>query len=270
MAVVVLGLALNPPARGGSAARPPLYGLDFSPLVFFQVPGILDQARFPDAIPDSQLHALIDTIAPHTQWIRTYQTRAWGTCFFPPDSMRCAGAPNDVAPYAISKGLKVAIGVDLSGPVDLAGTCKHDVATLNFCKNEAEIGFAFQAATDHLTDLLVVANEPLTSSGLKADQALKYLGRVKNGVSNLTGPSGNHVQVTQCEITGNVVNNADNDYSNSSTIWSTWSASALPVAQPWKHDRRCTLRARRPVEAGQGLYPSAGQSKQAAKGGHHW
>jgi len=149
------GLDLSGASPARSASLPPqqlpavfsqvlgagLHGLCFSPYAEGQRTG--------DPLTEAQIRRRLDTIAPHTQWVRTFS---------------CTEGHELIPGLAGGRGLKTMVGAWIS----------HDKA-----RNEREIAALVQLARQGLVDIATVGNEVLLRGELSEDALIACIRRVR-------------------------------------------------------------------------------------------
>ena len=118
-----------------------LHGLCFSPYAEGQGTG--------DPLTEAQIRRRLDTIAPHTQWVRTFS---------------CTQGHELIPALAGGRGLKTMVGAWIS----------HDEA-----RNEREIAALVQLARQGLVDIATVGNEVLLRGELSEDALIACIRRVR-------------------------------------------------------------------------------------------
>jgi exo-beta-1,3-glucanase (GH17 family) len=124
-----------------------MYGLNFSP---YTMEG--QDPNFNTLVTEEQTEALLVTISPYTEWIRTFG---------------CSGSLEDVAAQARELGLKTAVGAWLDKDLEA---------------NEKEIAKLIKIAEQGDTNLLIVGSEVLLRKDLSADDLIAYISQVKTAV----------------------------------------------------------------------------------------
>ncbi|MCH7812864.1 MAG: hypothetical protein IID40_02465 [Planctomycetes bacterium] len=143
--------SLEPDAAPVAMEPPPqrrVFGLNFSPFV--------SEGQDPNQgaqVSASQIAELIEIIAPHTQWIRTYGSQ---------------NGLEEVGRIAKVHGLKTAIGAWI-GPDSEA--------------NDREIAGLIDAAREGNVDVAIVGNEVLLRGQPSPDQLLGYMGQVREALA---------------------------------------------------------------------------------------
>ena len=120
-----------------------VYGINFSPYIDGQDPNL------GSTIPEEQLKARMDIVAPYTEWIRTFG---------------CSNGLQKAGIIAHQINLKTAVGAWLSS--DLSA-------------NELEISNLISTAKAGYVDMAIVGSEVLHRSDLTEDQLISYINRVK-------------------------------------------------------------------------------------------
>ena len=132
---------------------PPLckiYGLNFYPFIKEG-----QSQYYGTQISEEQIRELITTIAPYTEWIRTYG---------------CTDGLEKSGRIAHGLGLKIAVGAFL---------------TRNLSANEEEISSLIDIAQAGEADMLIVGHEVMYRDYLTEDQLIEYINRVKENTSGI-------------------------------------------------------------------------------------
>jgi len=138
---------------GGGAPQPKickLYGLNFGPYV--------KEGQNPDKgtyIPEEQIRDLMTTIAPYTDWGKTFGCR---------NGLEVTGR------VAHEQGLKIAVGAWLSS---------------NLSANEEEISSLINIGQAGEADMLIVGSETLYRGDLTEAQLIAYINQVKEAVPGI-------------------------------------------------------------------------------------
>jgi exo-beta-1,3-glucanase (GH17 family) len=132
-----------------------IYGLNFSPYVIDgQNPDLGTQ------VSETQMNSLIDTIAPYTQWIRTFTSA---------DDLQVIGR------IAHEHGLKVAAGAWLG----------KENTPAKIAANQEQINALITVGQAGQADMLIVGSEVLYRNELSEAQLTAYIKQVKMSVPNV-------------------------------------------------------------------------------------
>jgi exo-beta-1,3-glucanase (GH17 family) len=162
------GAVAGADGRPGAAAPPPLsrdaraaldaqlrsvlergvHGLCFSPYLDGQAPGA--------KVSEAQIRARLQTIRPHTRWIRTFS---------------CTDGHEQTPRIAHELGMKTLVGAWL-------GTHR--------AINEREVEGAIRVARAGHADIVAVGNEVLLRGDLSEDELLAYIARVRQALPGVT------------------------------------------------------------------------------------
>lgn len=202
-------------------------GLNFSPYIALDENPNLGGNQ----ITDQELMERLATIAPYTEWIRTFGCNA---------DLREAGA------YAHSLGLKAAIGAWIDS--DLA-------------ENQRQIDCLLQEAQAGNVDMAIVGSETLLRGTLSEQQLISYITQVKQG---LVAAGLGHIPVAYADVygilldRGNVRSAVDVILANYYPYWEGRSVNyAMAYVHRW-HQQLATAYPIRPVMVSETGWPSCG------------
>lgn len=213
-------------AQFGEACYRP-HGLNFSPYIALDENPNLGGNQ----ITDQELMERLSTIAPYTEWIRTFGCNA---------DLREAGA------YAHSLGLKAAVGAWIDA--DLA-------------ENQRQIDCLLQEAQAGNVDMAIVGSETLLRGSLSEQQLISYITQVKQ---SLVAAGLGHIPVAYADVygillnRGNVRTAVDVVLANYYPFWEGRTVSyAMAYLHRW-HQQLVNAYPSRPVIVSETGWPSCG------------
>lgn len=127
-----------------------VYGLDFGPYTKMG-----QNPNLGTVISEEQIRELMASIAPYTEWIRTYG---------------CTNGLENIGRIAHELGFKIAVGAWLDG---------------NLATNEEQISSLVNIAQAGEADMVIVGSEVLIRNDLTENQLIEYINRVKEAMPGI-------------------------------------------------------------------------------------
>lgn len=169
-----------------------LYGLNFSPYVDYDE----DPNRGGNQITDEELEERLETIAPYTEWIRTFG---------------CSEDLKEAGMFAHAMGLNAAIGAWLGSESTPQGQQE----------NQNQIHCLIDQARGGHVDIAIVGSEVLLRRDLSEDLLIGYINQVKQSLQE----TGINIPVTYADVYGvlldhpNVISAIDLVFANYYPYW---------------------------------------------------